>query len=132
MALTSCCTRKLTRCLANVLISLHLMARGQTRDFDKVAYTLTLEGDTFQFLDLLNSVETHSRFIAVPNFKLSSASRSSIEDRGFARHKLQVDLETYKFEPRTLVKQVGIEGYDRKRDLLPTEWQEYLDSLSTA
>lgn len=95
------------------------VARGQRKaDFDKVSYTLTLEGDTFQFLDLLNRIETHSRFIAVPAFKLTAASRRSVEEDGVARHKIQMDLETYKFEPPNKVAQTNIEGFERKRDLL--------------
>ena len=36
-------------------------------DFDKVAYTLSLEGDAFQFMDFLDLSESHSRFMRVPN-----------------------------------------------------------------
>ena len=35
-------------------------------DFEKVAYTLSLEGDAFQFLAMLNALETHKQFVAVP------------------------------------------------------------------
>lgn len=105
--------------------------RGRKADFDKVAYTLTLEGDTFQFLDLLNRIETHSRFIAVPSFKLSAATRKQIEDNGVAQHKIQLDLETYKFEPKAHAQTVQIEGYARKRDLLAGEINRRRQKLTT-
>lgn len=108
-------------------------ARGTRKaDFDKVAYTLTLEGDTFQFLDMLNRVETHSRFIAVPAFKLTAASRKSVEDDGIARHKIQIDLETYMFEPPNKIKQASIEGFERKRDLLLGEINRRKQALMLA
>lgn len=97
-------------------------SRGKKKtDFDKVGYTLTLTGDTFQFLDFLNRIETHSRFMSIPSFKLNASSRSEMEDLGYARHKIQVDVETYVYKPQKAAKHVGIEGYERKRDLLANE-----------
>lgn len=93
-------------------------ARGAKSDFDKVAYTLTLTGDAFQFMDFLNRVETHSRFMAVPSFKLTACSPTDLERFGFAKHKIQVDVETYVYTPDNTVATVSIEGYERKRDLL--------------
>ncbi len=90
-------------------------------DFEKVAYTLSLEGDVFQFLGMLNSLETHKRFVAVPAFKLSAASRRDVEDNGLARHHIQLDVETYKYDPKTDLTTAKIEGYERKRDLLAGE-----------
>ncbi|TDJ76374.1 MAG: hypothetical protein E2O39_03305 [Planctomycetota bacterium] len=95
--------------------------RGSTTAFDKVSYQFSLEGDSFQFLDMLDRIETHSRFIAVPSFKITSASRTQIEADGVAMHKVQLDIETYKYDPKNTVKSVRIEGYDRKRDLLAGE-----------
>lgn len=93
-------------------------ARGTESAFDKVAYTLTLTGDAFQFLDFLNRIETHSRFMAVPSFNLTACSRTDLENYGFAKHKIQVDVETYVYTPTSIAEQVRIEGYERKRDLL--------------
>ena len=90
-------------------------------DFDKVGYTLTLAGDTFQFLDFLNRIETHSRFMAIPSFNLDASSRSEMETLGYARHKIQVDVETYVYKPGKAGERVSIEGYERKRDLLATD-----------
>jgi len=90
-------------------------------DFDKVSYTFTIEGDTFQFLTLLDKVETHGRFMSVPSFRMTAATRKSIEEEGIARHKISLEIETYKFEPPGQSKQVKIEAYDRKRDLLAGE-----------
>lgn len=96
--------------------------RGLTKsDFDRVAYTLNFEGDIFKFLDLVNSFETHKRFISAPSFHLSAASRRSIEEQGVAKHKIQLDIETYKYEPKGVLQPTRIEGYERKRDLLTGE-----------
>ena len=93
-------------------------ARGVETDFDKVSYTLTLTADAFQFLDFLNRIETHSRFMAVPSFKLNACSRTDLERFGFAKHKIQVNVETYVYTPKAKAETVSIEGYERKRDLL--------------
>lgn len=100
--------------------------------FDKVAYTLTLEGDIFQFLALLDRVETHSRFMAVPAFKLTSTDRKQIENDGFARHRIQLDVETYKYEPQAASQETSIEAYDRKRDLLAGEINRRRQALTLA
>ncbi|MBI5365362.1 MAG: type 4a pilus biogenesis protein PilO, partial [Planctomycetes bacterium] len=44
-------------------------------DFERVAYSLQLEGDTFQLLKFLDRVESHTRFIRVPNFHVSTQQR---------------------------------------------------------
>lgn len=96
--------------------------RKQAGAFEKVAYQLTMTGDTFQFLEFLNKIETHSRFMAVSSFKINAASRKALEDDGVANHRIQMEVETYKYVP-TNVDGDGIEinGYERKRDLLAGE-----------
>ena len=101
-------------------------------DFEKVAYTLSLEGDVFQFLSMLDNLETHKRFIAVPAFKMTAANRREVEEDGVARHRIQLDVETYKYAPNTSVTPVRIEGYDRKRDLLAGEVNRRRAALSLA
>jgi Tfp pilus assembly protein PilO len=108
-------------------------SRGRkTGAFDKVAYTLTLEGDIFQFMDLLDRLETHSRFMAVPGFKLTSTDRMQIEDDGFARHRIRLDVETYRYEPQSTSEATSIEAYDRKRDLLAGEINRRRQALTLA
>ena len=98
------------------------VARGKTEsDFSKVAYTLSLAGDTFQFLDFLDRIETHRRFMAVPSFTLQAASRREMEELGYARHRIQMDVETYVYSPSDLAQRIRVEGYDRKRELLTSE-----------
>jgi hypothetical protein len=87
-------------------------------DFDKVAYTLSLEGDAFQFMDFLDLCESHSRFMRVPNFRIAAAQRNQMEKEGVPAHKVQVDVETFVYEPKKDAKPVKVDGYDRKRDLL--------------
>lgn len=101
-------------------------------DFDKVAYTLSLEADAFEFLDFLNLIESHSRFMRVPSFKIEAARRDQFEKEGIARHRIQVDVETYVYEPASGGHKVEVEGYDRKRDLLMGEIQRRRQGLSVA
>src|SRR6185436_3229918 len=61
-------------------------------EFDKVGYTLLLK-----FLD---RVETHSRFMRVPNFQVSSNSRGASDKNGTTAHRVQVDVETFVYDPQ--------------------------------
>jgi Tfp pilus assembly protein PilO len=92
-------------------------------DFTKVAYTLSLDADAFQFLDFLDLIESHRRFMCVPNFHVTAATRNqSQSDKNVQpAHKMQVDIETYVYEPQKDAKPVKIDGYDRKRDILKGE-----------
>lgn len=92
-------------------------------DFTKVAYTLSLDADAFQFLDFLNLIETHRRFMCVPTFHITAATRTQAESEKNAQpaHKMQVDVETYVYEPQKDAKPVKIDNYERKRDLLKSE-----------
>lgn len=100
--------------------------------FDEVAYTITMEADAFQFLDFLNRVETFSRFMRVPRFRIDAADRKQVESDGQARHKIQLDIETFVYEPSKQAEPVKIEGYERKRDLLMGEIIRRRQALSFA
>ncbi len=104
--------------------------RKDKSDFDKVAYTLSLEGDAFQYLDFLDLIESHSRFMRVPNFRITAASRNQMEKEGVAAHKVTVDVETYVYEPKRDQKPVKIDGYERKRELLLGEIERRKGSLA--
>jgi Tfp pilus assembly protein PilO len=101
-------------------------------DFDKVGYTLSLEGDAFQFLDFLDLLESHSRFMKVPTFRITAAQRSQLEKEGVPAHKVSIDIETYVYEPKKDLKDVKIDGYDRKRDLLVGEINRRREALAVA
>ncbi|HVS10552.1 MAG TPA: type 4a pilus biogenesis protein PilO [Planctomycetota bacterium] len=95
------------------------VGRGkELSDFDKVAYQITLESDAFQLLAFLDRIESHSRFMTVPSFKLTAASRKQVEQTGVPAHKVQLDVETYVYEPQKGPAPVKVEGYARKRELL--------------
>ena len=87
-------------------------------EFDKVAYQLTFEADAFQLLSFLDRIESHSRFMRVPNFKLSAATRRQVEERGVPSHKIQLDVETYVYGQPDGPPPVKVDGYNRKRELL--------------
>jgi len=101
-------------------------------DFDRVAYTLSLEGDAFQFMDFLDLCESHSRFMRVPNFRIAAAQRTQMEKEGVPAHKVTVDVETFVYEPKKDGKPVKIDGYDRKSDLLLGEINRRRQALSFA
>lgn len=106
--------------------------RRQQGAFEKVAYQLTMTGDTFQFLEFLNKIETHSRFMAVSSFKVNAASRKALEEDGVANHRIQMEVETYKYvQPSTESVGVEINGYERKRDLLAGEIARRREALTT-
>ncbi len=100
--------------------------------FEEVAYTITMEADAFQFLDFLNRVETYSRFMRVPRFRIDAADRKQVETDGQAAHKIQLDVETFVYEPSKQAEPVAIEGYERKRDLLMGEIIRRRQALSFA
>lgn len=93
-------------------------AAQKTDAFDEVAYTLTMEADAFQFLDFLDLLESHSRFMRVPHFKIGAANRNQVEVDGQPQHRVQLDVETFVYEPTKDAEPVRIEGYERKRDLM--------------
>ena len=99
-------------------------------DFDKVGYTLSLEGDAWELLDFLNMIESHKRFMRVPTFRIQAAQRSQMEKEGVIAHRVQMDVETFVYEPKKDQKTVKIDGYDRKRDLLLGEIQRRRQDLS--
>lgn len=100
-------------------------------EFDRVAYTLQLEGDTFEFMKFLDRVESHSRFMRVPTFRLQAQSRGREKDGPIA-HKVQIDIETFVYDPKKDEKQAKIDGYDRKRDLLLGEINRRRQALTVA
>jgi hypothetical protein len=101
-------------------------------DFDNVAYTLSLQADAFQMLDFFDLIEGHSRFMRIPTFKVEATRRDAFEKEGIASHKIQVDVETFVYEPKNDATAVRIEGYDRKRDLLMGEVNRRRQSLTVA
>lgn len=99
--------------------------------FERVSYQWQLSGDTFQFLDFLNLIETHSRFMAVSSFNAKAAARRAILEEGEARHTITFDVETYKYVPPAGDEsEVEIRSYERKRDLLSGEINRRRQALS--
>jgi Tfp pilus assembly protein PilO len=98
-------------------------------DFTRVAYTLNFDADAFQLLEFMNRVEGHSRFMSITSFKLDAARRKSYEDERGPIHSVVMDLETYVYIPKGTGKEVKIDGYDRKADLLVSEIGERADAL---
>lgn len=107
-------------------------SKREKNDFDKVAYTLSLEGDAFQFLDFMDLLESHSRFMRVPAFKITAANRSDLEKEGVPSHKVSIDVETYVYDPKKDQKSIKIDSYDRKRDLLLGEIDRRRTSLQVS
>lgn len=90
-------------------------------DFERVSYTLSFDADAFQLLGFLNLVESHARFISVTAMKLSAAGRNSYTADSVPRHRVTLDLETYVYNPSSNLKEVRIDQFEKKRDLLVSE-----------
>ncbi|MEW6074565.1 MAG: hypothetical protein AB1726_18465 [Planctomycetota bacterium] len=89
-------------------------------DFERVGYTLEFDSDAFELLAFLDLVESHARFMSVTRFKLSAARRQAFAGDALPRHHVQLDLETYVYQPKD-AKEVRIDNYEHKRDLLVSE-----------
>ena len=90
-------------------------------EFRRVGYTLSMDATAFELLAFLDRVETHSRFMSVTACKVTSARGNRFEAESEPRHKVQIDLETYVYAPKVGAKEVRIDQYERKRDLLLSE-----------
>ncbi len=90
-------------------------------DFERVSYTLAFAVGAFQLLAFLNKSESHKRFMNVTAFKLQAASRNEYSKETAPRHRVTVDLETYVYAPTGNAKEVKIDGYDKKKELLISE-----------
>lgn len=90
-------------------------------DFERVSYTLSFDADAFQLLAFLNRVESHARFISVTALKLGAAGRNTYTADSVPRHRITLDLETYVYAPTSNLKEVKIDQYEKKRDLLVSE-----------
>ena len=62
--------------------------------------------------DFLDLIENHRRLICVPNFHITAATRTQqqSEKNPQPAHKMQVDVETYVYEPQKDAKAIRIEG----------------------
>lgn len=109
-----------------------LQKKQQSESFDKVGYELAFEADAFQLLDLLDRIESHARFIRVPNFSLTAAARKQVEDSGQPAHKARLEVETFVYKPQSGFVQVEIDGYQRKRELLLGEISRRRQALRVA
>ena len=109
-----------------------MAANAPKEQFKKVAYSVTLEADAFQLLTFFNEIESHARFMSIPIFKLTAATRRKVEETGIAAHKVQADVETYVYEPQNVPDAVKIEGYERKRELLLGEINRRRQALTVS
>ncbi len=96
-------------------------SRKSKSDFQKVTYSVNFEANSFQMLSFLDLVESHERFMRVPAFKLRAAPRRDFDDDGdIARHSIEMEVETYVYQPTGEMAEIKIDSYDSKRDLLRT------------
>jgi len=96
-------------------------AKKSKEDFERVSYTLAFDADAFQLLAFLNKIESHKRFMNVTAFKLQAANRNEYSKETAPRHRVSLDLETYVYAPTGNAKEVKIDGYDKKKELLISE-----------
>lgn len=90
-------------------------------EFGRVGYSVAFEADAFQLLTFMHKVESHARFMCVTQFKLQAANRNEYTQEELPRHRVTLDLETYVYAPTGNAKEVKIDHYEKKRDLLVSE-----------
>jgi len=90
-------------------------------DFERVSYTLAFDADAFQLLAFLHKIESHTRFMSITALKLQAANRNDYTKDALPRHRITLDLETYVYAPTGVAKEVKIDGYDKKKELLISE-----------
>jgi hypothetical protein len=96
-------------------------AKKSKEDFERVSYTLAFDADAFQLLSFLHKIESHKRFMSVVAFKLQAANRNEYVQDAVPRHRVTLDLETYVYAPTGNAKEVKIDHYDKKKELLISE-----------
>lgn len=96
-------------------------SKKSKEDFERVSYTLAFEADAFQLLSFLHKIESHKRFMSVVAFKLQAANRNEYTQDAAPRHRVTLDLETYVYAPTGNAKEVKIDNYDKKKELLISE-----------
>lgn len=90
-------------------------------DFERVSYTLAFDVDAFQLLAFLHKIESHKRFMNVTAFKLQAANRNEYTAETAPRHRISLNLETYVYAPTGNAKEVKIDQYEKKKELLISE-----------
>jgi hypothetical protein len=95
--------------------------RKSKEDFERVSYTLAFDADAFQLLNFLHKIESHKRFMSVTALKLQAANRNEYTADAPPRHRITLDLETYVYAPNEQAKEVKIDHYDKKKELLISE-----------
>jgi hypothetical protein len=97
------------------------VTKKNKEDFERVSYTLAFEVEAFQLLKFFNLIEGHKRFMNITSFKLQAANRTEYTKDTPPRHRVTVDLETYVYAPTGVSKEVKVDQYEKKRDLLISE-----------
>lgn len=97
--------------------------KGAVAPFDKVAYKISAEGDAEQLLRFMDFFENHQRFVRVAALKIESAAEGRAgggesepvepvepggdapPPRAGAPHKIDLELETYVYNPKVRTQQ---------------------------
>jgi Tfp pilus assembly protein PilO len=97
-------------------------SRTKTKaDFQEEGYTLNFGGEVFQLLAFMHLVESHSRFMSIPSFKITAAKQKAKDSSISSFHQVTMDVVTYVYQPKSGAEPLKIDNYERKRDLLVGE-----------
>ncbi len=91
--------------------------RRKSKDpFQKIRYKLKLRGTLDELLDFMNRFENYERFVKVGQVKITSEDARTVADapQGPVKHKVELDLETYVYEPGRSSEPVAIKNADRR------------------
>ena len=75
--------------------------------------TIECEADAASLLTLINTIESDQRLVAIKGYKVKSGGRTKDVDHQ-PMHKVQLNLETYFYNPPTGAKPVQIASYDAR------------------
>ncbi|MCA9322044.1 MAG: type 4a pilus biogenesis protein PilO, partial [Planctomycetes bacterium] len=89
--------------------------RRQSKDpFQKINYKLKLRGDLGATLDFINRFESYERFVKVGQLKIASETANSRDAGEGIRHNVDLELETYVYEPGRALTAVEIANSEKR------------------
>lgn len=114
----------------NGLVPVRIPEGKGPQRFQRIAYTYDARGTLWQFLKLVNLIESYDRFVAITDFAISSGGGGRDEELvgGEVVHTMRVTLQTYTYNSQGVGKEVAIANYDKRKNELSEEiWKRIRD-----
>lgn len=96
---------------------------GASGRFSKIEYTYDSTATLWQFLKLMNLIESYERFICITEFSIQSGDKARKEELrdGEVVHSVRLTMQTFKYNGNTAGKEVQIPDYDSLKESLREE-----------